>query len=48
VLLVRQGMVMPEPDLRDFYLHQKPVYSVKVRDTLLVGVYFQNSREIAP
>ena len=39
VLLVRQGMVIPDPELRDFYLHRKPVHSVKVRDTLLVGVY---------
>ncbi len=39
VLLIRQGMINPDPELWEIYTHQKPVYAVKVRNTPLVGVY---------
>jgi 4-amino-4-deoxy-L-arabinose transferase-like glycosyltransferase len=37
--LGRHTMFKLQPRLWKFYTHQKPVYSVKVFDTLLVGVY---------
>jgi 4-amino-4-deoxy-L-arabinose transferase-like glycosyltransferase/repressor of nif and glnA expression len=39
VLLARQGILNLHPELWEVYKHQKPVYSVKVFDTLLAGVY---------
>jgi hypothetical protein len=44
VLLIRQGMISQDPQLWDFYTHQKPAYSVKVRHTLLLGIYDMKSR----
>ena len=39
VLLIRQGMINPDPELWEFYTRRTPVHSVKVLNTQLVGVY---------
>ena len=49
VLLIRQGDLSRYPHCWEFYTQRKPVCSVKVFDTLLVGIYdWKPAREPTP
>jgi hypothetical protein len=42
VLLIRQGMIQPDPELWEIYTRRKPVCAVKAFDAPLVAVYDMN------
>ncbi len=49
VLLIRQGELGRYPHCWEFYTQRKPVFSIKVFDTLLVGIYdWKTAREPTP